>query len=224
MFSGFFSPTSSSPPTRSSPPICFICSLCTWVGLASVGNDAVKHANQSRRELFVDIQGTVSFFFFFFLILAITVACGRITSSRAGWRWYHAVCMWSSTHEGVTWYTPSAASGSDHAGKQFKALDAAIRLQERTHMVPMSASKAVLSRMQLTLRATRRTPHGASCLVQATSAWSVKTRRAPFRHCRDARVMVVRLRLCMILNTPPPALQGVGTVLRLERDACSMVK
>ena len=51
-----------------------------------------------------------------------------------------------------------------------------------------SASQAVLSRMQLTLHATRRTPHGASRLVQAMSAWSVKTRRAPSRHCRDARV------------------------------------
>ena len=42
-----------------------------------------------------------------------------------------------------------------------------------------SASHAVLSRMQLTLHATRPTPHGASRLVQAMSAWSVKTRRAP---------------------------------------------
>ena len=51
-----------------------------------------------------------------------------------------------------------------------------------------SASQAVLSRMQLTLHATRRTPHGASRLVLAMSPWSVETRRAPSRHCRDARV------------------------------------
>ena len=52
-----------------------------------------------------------------------------------------------------------------------------------------SASRTVLSRMQHTLYATRRTPHGASlCLVLAMSVWSVKTRRAPPRHCRDARV------------------------------------
>ena len=31
-------------------------------------------------------------------------------------------------------------------------------------------------------------PHGASRLVQAMSVWSVKTRHAPSRHCRDARV------------------------------------
>ena len=36
--------------------------------------------------------------------------------------------------------------------------------------------------------ATRPTPHGASRLVQPTSAWSVKARRALSRHCRDARV------------------------------------
>ena len=40
----------------------------------------------------------------------------------------------------------------------------------------------------LTLHGTRRTPHGASRLVLAMSAWSVKTRRAPSRRCRDARV------------------------------------
>ena len=34
----------------------------------------------------------------------------------------------------------------------------------------------------------RPAPHGASRLVQAKSAWSVKTRHAPSRHCRDARV------------------------------------
>ena len=51
-----------------------------------------------------------------------------------------------------------------------------------------SALKAVLSRMQLTLHVTRPPPHGALRLVQAMSAWSVKTRRAPSRHCRDSRV------------------------------------
>ena len=51
-----------------------------------------------------------------------------------------------------------------------------------------SASQAVLRRIQLTLRATRRAPHGASRVVQAMSAWSVKLRRAPSCHCRDARV------------------------------------
>ena len=51
-----------------------------------------------------------------------------------------------------------------------------------------SASKTVLNRMQFTLHATRPTPHGASRLVQAICAWSVKIRRGPSRHCTDARV------------------------------------
>ncbi|CAM9463532.1 unnamed protein product, partial [Laminaria digitata] len=47
------------------------------------------------------------------------------------------------------------------------------------------------NRMQL-IHTTRRTPHGASRLVQAMSAWSVKTRRAPSRHYKDARVSCAR--------------------------------
>ena len=50
------------------------------------------------------------------------------------------------------------------------------------------ASQAVLGRMQLILYATRRTPQGASRLVQAVSPWSMKTRHAPYRRCRNARV------------------------------------
>ena len=38
------------------------------------------------------------------------------------------------------------------------------------------------------IHATRRTPHGASRLVQAMSTWSVKARHAPSRHSRIARV------------------------------------
>ena len=46
----------------------------------------------------------------------------------------------------------------------------------------------MLSRIPLTLHATRPTPPGDSRLAQPMSAWSVKTRRAPSRHCRGARV------------------------------------
>ena len=61
--------------------------------------------------------------------------------------------------------------------------------QESRHKVPKSVVRAVLGRMQLTLHATRRTPHGASKrLVQAMFAWLVKSRRPPSRHCRNARV------------------------------------
>ena len=64
-----------------------------------------------------------------------------------------------------------------------------------------SGSQAVLSRMRLTLHATRQTPDGASRLVQAMPAWLVKTRRAPSRHCRDATVHVHDNEY-----TPPPSL------------------
>ena len=70
-----------------------------------------------------------------------------------------------------------------------------------------SASKAALRRMQLTLHATHPTPLtalGASKM----SAWSVKTRHAPSRHCRDMRgSRVIRLQPSMIMSTPPPSAQ-----------------
>ena len=46
-----------------------------------------------------------------------------------------------------------------------------------------------------------RTPHGASRLVNAMSAWSVETRRAPFRHCRGTVLRIAAMRDTMI---PPP--------------------
>ena len=66
-----------------------------------------------------------------------------------------------------------------------------------------STSRAVPSRMQITLYETRSTPHGASRSVLAMSAWSVKTRRAPCRHCRDAGSMVIRLWPCKMSSTSP---------------------
>ena len=61
--------------------------------------------------------------------------------------------------------------------------------------------------MQLTLHATHRTPHGASRQVLAMLAWSVKARRAPSRHRRDARVYGHKT-TAMYANefpTPPPS-------------------
>ena len=63
-----------------------------------------------------------------------------------------------------------------HKKKKMKLFDAVVHLQENTR------------RMQLILHAACRTPHGALRLVQAMSAWSVKTRRATSRHNRNARV------------------------------------
>ena len=54
--------------------------------------------------------------------------------------------------------------------------------------MPTSVLRAVLGRMQFTLHATRRTPHGALRLLQAVPSWLAKTRRAPSVHSRGARV------------------------------------
>ena len=69
-----------------------------------------------------------------------------------------------------------------------------------------SASKPVHGRMQLTLHTTRPTPHGASRLVQAVFAWSVKTRRAPSRHCRYARVYGHTTTATHDMSNPPSPL------------------
>ena len=70
--------------------------------------------------------------------------------------------------------------------------------------MPKTVSRAVLGRMQFTLHATRRTPHGGSRLVQAMCAWLVKIRRAPSRCSRDARVYGHTTTAMHKLSTPPP--------------------
>ena len=69
--------------------------------------------------------------------------------------------------------------------------------------------------MQFTLHATRRTPQGASRLVQAMLAWLVKTRRAPYLHGRDARVYGYTTTAMHKLSTPYP-LQAVLGILRMQ--------
>ena len=76
-------------------------------------------------------------------------------------------------------------------------------MQESTHKVQKSAPAVVLSGMQPTLHGTRRTPHGPSCLVHATSAWSVKTRR----------------------DVPRPGVAGVrGSIVGLETTATRQMR
>ena len=84
-----------------------------------------------------------------------------------------------------------------------KPFDAAVHMEKGTHKVPKSASQAVHGEMQLNLLATHRAPHGASRLVQAMSSWSVKSRRAPSRHCKDAKVYG-HAAMHTIEYTPPP--------------------
>ena len=76
-----------------------------------------------------------------------------------------------------------AVSGSGHTTKHLNELDAYHQYARNF------VSKAVFMRTQLILTCDwRNTSRFASRLMQASSAWSVKTRRAPSRHCRDARV------------------------------------
>ena len=117
------------------------------------------------------------------------MASGRVRSYCAGWRTLtpymrndritQCDSVYMVRHPRGSYIAYKiAVSGSGHTGKQRKSFDAVIHMKENTHKVPKSASQAVLSRMLLTLHATRRTPHGDSRLVQAMSAWSVEIRRA----------------------------------------------
>ena len=63
-----------------------------------------------------------------------------------------------------------------------------------TYPPPRAPTQTVPSSMQLTLHTTRRT---------LMSAWSVKTRRAPSRHCRDARVYGHTTTAMPDMTTPP---------------------
>ena len=77
------------------------------------------------------------------------------------------------------------------------------------------------------LHVTRRAPHGASCLVPAISAWSVKIRSALFRHSRDARVYGLTEYVYVSSGYPPPhpapfptvSLAGASSSSRQEQEA-----
>ena len=98
---------------------------------------------------------------------------------------------------------PIAVSGGATTENKVKLIGAVIHKQASRHKVPKSVLRAVLGRMQFTLHATRRAPHGALRLVQAMSAWLEKTRRAPSRHSRDARVYGHSTTAMHKLSTPP---------------------
>ena len=68
-----------------------------------------------------------------------------------------------------------------------------------------SASNVVLSRMQLSpfMRLAQHLTALRTWCKKAMSAWSVKTRRAPSRHCRDARVHGHTTTAMHGMSTPP---------------------
>ena len=67
-----------------------------------------------------------------------------------------------------------------------------------------SASQAAMRRMQFALHATRQPPRGASRLVQAMSAWSVKIRHVPPWHCKDAKIYGHTTTAMHDIEYPPP--------------------
>ena len=95
---------------------------------------------------------------------------------------------------------------SGHTRKQGNPLVAVIHKQESRHMVPKSVLRAVLGRMDAvhptcnSPNTSRRFALGAS----STSAWLVKTRRAPSRHSRHAKVYGHTTTGMRKLSTPPP--------------------
>ena len=90
-----------------------------------------------------------------------------------------------------------------HTRKQSNSL-AVSSMSKKVGTRHKSVLRAVLERMQFTLHATRRTPRGASRLVQATSAWLVKTRRAPSLHSRHVGVYGLTTTAKHKLSTPLP--------------------
>ena len=167
------------------PLIYILCIRSIYIGWVDVSWQRHCTKCRSLREL----ETRVHTVFFFGFLLAVTATGGRVrlfvpggdpllrTRGMIGSCSVYGEAPMRQLHDNLI-----AVSGSGHTGKQNQSI-------RRCHpYARKSASRAVLSVMQLTIQATRRTPHGASRLVLAMSAWSVKTRRAPSRHCRDANV------------------------------------
>ena len=78
---------------------------------------------------------------------------------------------------------PIAVSGSGHSEKQTNPFHAVIHMQEN-----LPHKWFLVGCSSPFMRLAEETPHDPSRWVLAMSAWSVNTRRAPSRHCRDGRV------------------------------------
>ena len=150
-----------------------------------------------------------------FFVLAVTTAGGRVGSFLRGHNHCSLRTRGMITSRSVYIYVymvrhplgsyivnkPIAVSASGHTRMSINQLTRS-SIPGRQENPPQ---KAVLSRMQLTLHATRPAPHSASRLVQAISAWPVKTRRTPSRHCGDARVYgLTTIAMHDSEYTPPP--------------------
>ena len=142
-----------------------------YIGGVGVGWQQRCKTRQSLRAL--GNQGAVLFVFLIpSIILAVTMAGGRLTVDhivRGGEPYQlpsRSVYMVGNPRGGYMVY-PLLPLQVATPQKQINSFDDVIHVEERPQKPPKSASQAVLSRMQLTFHATRRTPHGASRLVQS---------------------------------------------------------
>ena len=125
-------------------------------------------------------------------------------------------CVWSKAHTTHLHSWRIVVSGSGHIENKINYLNLSAICINIEH------SKMVLSRMQPMFHATRLIPHGASRLVRALSAWSVKTRRAPSRRGS----MVTRLSPYQVyesryIPSPPPSPFPVGSMV-VPLQLCTM--
>ena len=161
--------------------------FCTNIGnVASVGNGTAKHTTHYVVRGLKN-QGIYCFFVFFWGG-AVAANGGRVRSFVQGGepllRTRGTIGSRSSDVYGKApkrelHSNPIAISESGHTEQQINPFDAVIHTQESP---PHKRFLVYTGRMQLILHATRQTPYGASRLVLAISAWSLKTRRASSRH------------------------------------------
>ena len=112
-----------------------------------------------------------------FLAYLLSLKLYRHTCTSSPYSWCRSrIFFWCRSRH----FPLPSGSGHTHENKKMNSL--------KLSSMCKSASQVVHGRMQLTLHVIRRRPHCASGLGQAMSAWWVKTRRAPSRHCGNARV------------------------------------
>lgn len=136
-------------------------------------------------------------------------------AQEGGWS-YHVACTWSTTPTSQLRIIPVNAvvwSGLDrktyHAAR--RSHPHARKYARGGEVRPTNDSLRDGAR----LLATCRTPHGALCLVQAISAWSVKVRRSPSSILGMRGYMVPRTTgMPGMMVTPPPS--PLSSTLTLE--------
>ena len=175
---------------------------------------------QSLREL--DNQGTVVAVFCFcfavtMMVIELDQLCGveNLTPHRGNDRitW----CEYGRAPTRQLHSNTHCCLLSGHTRKQSNSLAlSSMSKKVGTRCRSPSCERFLEGRMQFTLHATRRTPHSASRLVQAMSAWLVKTRRAPSRHSRDARVYGHTTTTMHKLSTPPSIHRLLSSPLNVD--------